>query len=158
LDCTLERWAPLLSGLTAETAFVELTIENARALVAAYEDAERAEWAVDGAAEEALCEALGRGIQGAIDRLSSGGRGCFVKTSSRSPKDAGTRTGAVETAYRAQLDSRTAEGPPDADEVLWMLCEAEREALRFSSGWEVIRALVCSERIWQVSQVGFFLR
>jgi hypothetical protein len=100
---------------------------------------------------------LGPSIQNAIDKLSTSEshsstaeRGCFVKLSSRSPKDAAARSGVFEAFYTAAI-ARTPEALSDPNVKLKILCEAEGAALRFSRSVDVIRALILSERVWQVT-------
>jgi hypothetical protein len=93
-----------------------------------------------------VCPALQR----AIDALS-GSDGCFVKLSSRSPKDAAARTGAFEALYEAAALARTPSGVvADPETKLRIVCEVEGAALRFKCAEDVVRAFVLSERVWQV--------
>lgn len=170
MSCNLEHWAHLLGDLTYDTLFVPITPTDARHLREAYEDSERRPNAVESAAvvymadpppncpplntqETALRASLGPQIQSAIERLSephSSERGCFVKLSSRSPKDAAARSGVFKAFYKASI-TRNPEALSDPNVKLKILCEAEHVGLRFSSSVEVIRALILSERVWQVT-------
>jgi hypothetical protein len=170
LSCNLENWAHLLGDLTYDTLFVPFTLTDARHLLEAYEDSERRPDAVQSAAaayltdsspnrpplnaqETALRASLGPSIQSAIDRLSERhgtDGGCFVKLSSRSPKDAAARSGVFKAFYKASI-AQNPEALSDPNLKLKILCEAEHVGLRFSKSLVVRRALILSERVWQVT-------
>lgn len=155
LHCNIERWLPVLAphNLTFETTLVPLGIELARVLVDAYNDAERqTEFSLEPVNEHeaALRQALGEPLQRALDGL---GGECIVKTSSRSPKDAAARTGVLLRILRQAFALSENSSALESDEdMLRVVCEAEGAALRFSTAEDVIRALVLSERVWQVSK------
>jgi hypothetical protein len=174
LNCNLERWSDLLGDLTYDTLFVPLTRDDAvQFLEAYYKDTEQRPDAVESAAaaylidaqtdlpplnlqEAALRMSLGPSIQNAIDRLSrtyspATEKQCFVKLSSRSPKDAAARSGVFKAFYKAAITRRGTEAFPDPNAKLRLLCEAESVGLRFSRSVDVIRALILSERVWQVT-------
>ena len=167
MNCNIERWASLLGDLTYGTLFVPLTPADAGQLLEAYKDTERRPDAVKSAAaaypmdlpplnlqETVLRTSLGPPIQSAIDSLSNSDnaeeRWCFVKLSSRSPKDAAARSGAFKTFYKAAISSDPV-AYSDPNVKIKILCQAESIGLRFSSSAEVIRALILSERVWQVT-------
>ncbi|KAF7308075.1 cell division cycle protein 123-like protein [Mycena kentingensis (nom. inval.)] len=176
LSANIEHWAAPLEalGLTAPTRFVPLSTHHARLLLRAYEVLEGADsaekvaaaaahYAATGEVGAPLCAeegelraVLGDSVQRAIDALGSPDSsdtvagGCFVKLSSRSPKDAAARSGVFERHYAAALRTVRA-AAEDLDDVkrMWIVCEAEGAALRFKITDEVVRALVLSERVWQ---------
>ncbi|KAJ7488122.1 hypothetical protein FB451DRAFT_732231 [Mycena latifolia] len=167
LQANIERWGDVLhaAGLTPRTLLVPLTRAHAALLLRAYEALDRAESAeaVRTAAaaytasgrtslplvpeEAALLAELGPPIQHAIDALADAEDGCFVKLSSRSPKDAAVRSG----VFAAHYGWACREHPDALDDArrLWIVCEAEGAALRFADAAAVVRALVLSERVWQ---------
>jgi hypothetical protein len=168
LNCNIENWAPLLGNLTAATRFVAITTEQARLLLKAYEEPHARSDSVIQAArarqagltaeflplnsqEGLLRETLGASIQTEIDGLTTDqpGQGCFVKLSSRSPKDAAARSGVFYALYRSAA-MRYRGTLSDPNTKLRILCECESAALRFSNARDVIRALILSERVWQV--------
>ncbi|KZV96958.1 hypothetical protein EXIGLDRAFT_764867 [Exidia glandulosa HHB12029] len=161
LQCNIENWLPLLGppGLTFETLLVPLTVEQAQLLIRAYDEAERhpptPEAVVSdpplNSEEASLRASLLPPIQAALDQLAAAdGKGCIVKTSSRSPKDAAARTGALERILREALSHPSNDRALSLDEeMLRVVCEAEGAALRFSRAEDILRALVLSERIWQ---------
>jgi hypothetical protein len=103
--------------------------------------------------EASLRTSLSPKIHHALSTLSSPtSPGCFVKLSSRSPKDTFSLSGAFTSFYRSAL-LQNPSALADPNEKLKILIEAEREGLRFESGVDVVRALVLSERVWQVSSV-----
>ncbi|KAJ7751533.1 hypothetical protein DFH07DRAFT_526108 [Mycena maculata] len=162
----IENWGSALAEFTPKTILVPLSLAQGSLLLSEYKKLENAQEAVDAAAaayvasgrlsslsavapeEDTLLAALGPQIQAAINEMSGadGTAGCFMKLSSRSPKDAAARSGVFE-AYYAR--AARAERELDDERKLWILCESESAALRFSDAASVIRALVLSERVWQ---------
>ncbi|KAJ7888304.1 hypothetical protein B0H14DRAFT_2693508 [Mycena olivaceomarginata] len=156
---------------TPKTIQVPLTLAQGRLLLRAYEKLEHdrenivsaaaAEYVARGGLtssgplvpEEAqLLEELGARVQAAIDELApgDGATGCFMKLSSRSPKDAAARSGVFESYYaRAVRDEHGKLRELDDEQKLWILYESEGAALRFRDAASVFRALVLSERVWQ---------
>ncbi|KAF7350167.1 cell division cycle protein 123-like protein [Mycena venus] len=162
LQANIENWGSALAEFTPKTILVPLSLAQGRFFLQAYEKLEHDDAAVTAAAAEyiasgrtsdplvpaeaRLLEELGTPIQRAIDDLAGNAAGCFMKLSSRSPKDAAARSGVFEAYYaRAVRDHREL----DDEQKLWTLCESEGAALRFSDAASVIRALVLSERVWQ---------
>jgi hypothetical protein len=76
--CDLEAWYEPLKEWTFKTVFVDLTIEEAQAMVAYYESKERGAYGP-------VLKNLEEKIAGHMTEL--GGGGVFAKLSSRSPKD-----------------------------------------------------------------------
>ncbi|KAJ6517462.1 hypothetical protein C8R47DRAFT_253922 [Mycena vitilis] len=166
LQANIENWGTALAAFTPKTILVPLSLAQGELLLRAYEKLEHAE-AVGAAAaqyvasgatpdplipEEArLLEELGGSIQRAIDELAGEGEGCFMKLSSRSPKDAAARSGVFEAYYARSVreELHQGQGKMDEERKLWLLCESEGAALRFAAAASVIRALVLSERVWQ---------
>ncbi|KAJ6530819.1 hypothetical protein DFH09DRAFT_934089 [Mycena vulgaris] len=164
LQANIERWGAALAGagLTPETRMVPLTRAHAALLLRAYQGLEHRDTDLDLTAapakgalcseEAALLEALGPEIQAAIDVLGGAG-GCFVKLSSRSPKDAAVRSGVFAAHYARAVRAERDQGRElDDERRLWTVCEAEGAALRFADAAAVVRALVLSERVWQAMQ------
>ncbi|KAJ7131916.1 hypothetical protein C8R46DRAFT_1362548 [Mycena filopes] len=168
LQANIENWGSILADYTPRTLMVPLTLEHGSLLLRAYEKLDHAAAAdvVAAAAaayvttgktsapldplEAALLESLGPSIQRAIDELgASEAAGCFMKLSSRSPKDAAARSGVFEAYYERAV--RAAPREVDDEGKLWILCAAEGAALRFADAAAVVRALVLSERVWQVT-------
>ncbi|KAF8189459.1 hypothetical protein K438DRAFT_946273 [Mycena galopus ATCC 62051] len=167
LQANIENWGTTLAAYTPRTIQVPLTLAQGSLLLRAYEKLEHSDEVATAAAEyvasgqisgalvseEArLLEELGASIQTAIDDLTyqNGEVGCFMKLSSRSPKDAAVRSGVFEAYYaRAVRDDEGKLRELDNEQKLWLLCEAEGAALRFKDAASVIRALVLSERVWQ---------
>ncbi|KAJ7489630.1 hypothetical protein B0H11DRAFT_2191767 [Mycena galericulata] len=171
LHANIENWGTTLAAFTPQTISVPLTLAQGSLLLRAYEKLERddtvesaaAEYVASGytsrgalVPEEAqLRDALGPQIQAAIDTLSDTAQpqaqaGCFMKLSSRSPKDAAVRSGVLEAYYARAVRAERQEGRElDDERRLWIVCEAEGAALRFTDAASVIRALILSERVWQ---------
>ncbi|KAF7343857.1 cell division cycle protein 123-like protein [Mycena sanguinolenta] len=167
LQANIENWGSALAAFTPRTILVPITLAQGSLLLRAYEKLEHSD-AVDAAAAEylfsgkissplipeeaALLEELGAQIQRGIDGLVDNDEvpGCFMKLSSRSPKDAAARSGVFEAYYaRAVRDDSGKLRELDEQEKLRILCESEGAALRFKDAASVIRALVLSERVWQ---------
>ncbi|KAJ3045943.1 hypothetical protein HDV00_006209 [Rhizophlyctis rosea] len=171
LDCNIEQWVHLLGPeLTFATAFVPLTPDHARLLIEAYTWSTLPENqnAVEAAAqaysdegdlpflnrhEEQLYKTLGSSIQTAMDSMQNNGptstTGCFVKTSSRSAKDAAARSGAFRHIYKSALSTLIANNTTTKNDKMKALCDAEMGSLRYKDARRVIRALCLSERVWQ---------
>ncbi|KAJ6571393.1 hypothetical protein B0H19DRAFT_1129894 [Mycena capillaripes] len=176
LQANIENWGSALPDeFTPKTILVPLTLAQGELILRAYETLERAKSAPAVSAataeyvacgkvssalvpeEAVLLEELGARIESAIDELSVAGeggernkKGCFMKLSSRSPKDAAARSGVFEAYYaRAVREAQLRAQPVDDERKLWLLCEAEGAALRFADAASVVRALVLSERVWQ---------
>ncbi|KAJ7362314.1 hypothetical protein DFH08DRAFT_731694 [Mycena albidolilacea] len=178
LQANIENWGSAVADFTPKTMQVPLTLAQGRLLLRAYEKLEHDRENIVSAAaaehvavsasasaegrtntsgplvpEEAqLLEELGARVQAAIDELApgDGATGCFMKLSSRSPKDAAARSGVFESYYaRAVRDEHGKLRELDDEQKLWMLCESEGAALRFRDAASVLRALVLSERVWQ---------
>lgn len=162
LHCNIEHWLPILAplGLTFDTLLVPLTDEHARILIRAYEQAEREDLTPNAMLsdqplnghEAALRVELLSPLQSALAQLGATiDQGCIVKTSSRSPKDAAARAGALERILRQSLTLRSNEAALTRDnDMMRVVCEAEGAALCFSRAEDALRALLLSERIWQV--------
>ncbi|KAJ7624303.1 hypothetical protein DFH06DRAFT_755171 [Mycena polygramma] len=169
LQANIENWGAALAAFTPQTILVPLSFVQGSLLLRAYEKLETADaaeavgiaaaqYVASGATsgplipEEArLLEELGGPIQRAIDELAGQEKGCFMKLSSRSPKDAAARSGVFEAYYTRSVreELRQGQGKMDEERKLWLLCESEGAALRFTDAASVIRALVLSERVWQ---------
>ncbi|KAJ7245646.1 hypothetical protein B0H12DRAFT_1054171 [Mycena haematopus] len=165
LQANIENWGSVLAAFTPKTILVPLTLAQGSLLLRAYEKLEHSDKVAVAAAEymasgktsrplipeeTALLEALGAQIQRGIDDLvdADGVRGCFMKLSSRSPKDAAARSGVFEAYYaQAVRDDSGKLRKLDDERKLWILCESEGAALKDAAS--VIRALVLSERVWQ---------
>ncbi|KAH8832705.1 D123-domain-containing protein [Flagelloscypha sp. PMI_526] len=159
IQANIENWSEILRDFTPHTLLVPLSQSNARLLQQAYENLEKRPEAVSVAAkifvsagvhvgtlneeEDALLASLSSSIDSAIAQLSVG-QGCFMKLSSRSPKDAAARSGVFERFYREAYYHGL-----DENSKIRILCEAESSALRFKDAASVIRALILSERVWQ---------
>ncbi|KNC48383.1 uncharacterized protein AMSG_04832 [Thecamonas trahens ATCC 50062] len=165
LDVNLEAWLPAVVDSTFATWLAPLTLDDAAALVANYEadhpeeaaagsgslpdDAAAAVAAVarvgDGDWQEALRARLEAAIAEGMAAL--GASFVFVKTSSRSPKDAAAADGAMAAAYTEALQAE-----PDAETFngkLNALLRAGLAVLRVDSPPQGATLLLTSERIYQ---------
>ncbi|KAJ7488124.1 hypothetical protein FB451DRAFT_1391073 [Mycena latifolia] len=150
LQANIERWGDVLhaAGLTPRTLLVPLARAHAALLLPAYEALERTESAEAMRAAAAAYTASARTSLPLVPEaalLAELGPGCFAKLSSRSPKDAAVRSGVFAAHYARAL--REHPGAVDDARCLWIMCEAERAALRFADAPAVVRTLVLSERV-----------
>ena len=180
LDANLETYYDLLApaGITFPTEFVPLSVEDARFFVAHYEarEAARAHLVTQGVDEAQLDDVtaayLAPGMREHIavleQRLApalstlmsrdSAACGCFVKLSSRSPKDAvvlqrrrilGLFRGAYAHALAAVGGHVEKGSPADTNARIVAMLVSGTRALMVASSSEAIQLLRLSERIYQ---------
>ncbi|KAJ7691020.1 hypothetical protein B0H17DRAFT_1134039 [Mycena rosella] len=92
-DANIERWGEALAGLTLPT-LLRWSVRRAAAYTASGRTSD-----LLAPEEAALLEELGPQIQRVIVALSAGEGGCFMKLSSRSPKDAAACSGVFDRHY-----------------------------------------------------------
>eukprot|EP00698_Gefionella_okellyi_P003716 TRINITY_DN13463_c0_g1_i1.p1 TRINITY_DN13463_c0_g1~~TRINITY_DN13463_c0_g1_i1.p1 ORF type:complete len:327 (+),score=71.37 TRINITY_DN13463_c0_g1_i1:53-1033(+) len=142
LNSNIERWLPLVEQVTFKTTFVPITREEAASFIASYQayDA-KSDLTDDDAANLArLTEKLQLGIDSLMQQ--TGCTGVFVKTSSRSAKDACEDR--LVTNYRQICAERL---PANDNERMQCLMQAGVQALRVSNAKEAMAMLSRSERI-----------
>lgn len=170
IQANIENWSDLIKDFTPRTLLVPISLDDARILLQGYEDLEKRPEDVAAAAaayvttgnlsaslneeEDSLLKSLSTDIQSAILELASVDQmqGCFVKLSSRSPKDSAARSGLLERYYRAMYFKGM-----DENTKIKTLCEIEGRSLRFKDARAVVRALILSERVWQVDSLSNFI-
>ena len=166
LDANLESYYTLLGpDLTFRTEFVPLTIDDARFFVKHYEAREqfRSRLIIDGASEHDVDARSAEWITGAFqERISSlesrlapvmasmmgaGSPGCFVKFSSRSPKDAAIlKREKVSRIFRDELQKL----PDDSvNSRIIALLSSGGKMLCCATPTDAIALLRVSERIYQ---------
>lgn len=160
LDLNIEEWLDLIPDHTFETKYVPIDEQAAQLLVDAHEEWEALVTAhklehggVSSAANleglslsgetQQRIEDMGRSLQVAIEEMAGDGGGVFVKTSSRSAKDAPVFNSRLRT-----IMSRFLEGQEDTtNNRLFALLQAATDMLRMTSAEEVLNAFVRSQRI-----------
>eukprot|EP00051_Salpingoeca_urceolata_P001559 m.41954 g.41954 ORF g.41954 m.41954 type:complete len:235 (-) comp11506_c0_seq1:851-1555(-) len=137
-----EHWVKLLGPTTFRTEFLPLTKEDARVFEAAYH-------AEDKAALPAEAQAVVTRLAAAIDDVIEtkfGGSPVFVKTSSRSAKDAAVAQRRLRTLYRQYIG----ESPDKSVNArIIALLKAGTEMLCVRRGVDAMEAFLHSERIMQ---------
>jgi hypothetical protein len=141
----IEAWYEALKDVTFRTEFVELSIEEARALVETYWTWKRS--GADDGPLPPLLEALEKRVAAAMEALESP-CGVFVKLSSRSPKDSRLCQGRALGLVQERLRARRAAGlTVDENDVTIAIMAASMEALRLESARAVLVCLLTSDRV-----------
>lgn len=158
LEINLEKWIHIPEIRTFATHCVPLTLADAAAFVASYEtfhpeQANHGSAALPPAAQEAVADAVPDVESGAFrvrleEKVEEGmealGGAVFLKTSSRSPKDAAISDGALEAAYAARLgDDESLNAKINA------LLQAGLDVLKVEDAQSGADLLLRSERIYQ---------
>ncbi|KAL6050058.1 Cell division cycle protein 123 [Balamuthia mandrillaris] len=154
----LENWYPQLKEYTFETTFLNLSPEEARAIVSTYQQKQRQECGKEQAkAEEEelhLLSQLKERINNAIKAFVGGegeDGGAFVRLSTRSPKDAtiaGDKTMRLfeEELERMEQEEQVENAREDENARLVALIVASTKAMMVCSGEEALQLITTSER------------
>ena len=133
-DCDIEAWYEQLKNYTFKTVFVEFTVAEAEEIVKRYRKEKHDEEAILGL-ERKIDEAL----------KSFGGKGVFVKLSSRSPKDS---TMCQNRAFSMITERIKAHGSPVSPNfVSETIMAATIESLELKTAQEIVLCLLTSERV-----------
>lgn len=153
-DCDIEAWYTELEEHTFPTAFVGITEDDARALIAAYNHRARGAEGPLPAESQTVLEALEARLALALDAFGPSAEGVFAKLSSRSPKDS---TMCHERGIQIVCDkltalrsaSATADGRVDTDEnaVIAAVTAATIECLKLHGAADVIACFLTSDRV-----------
>ncbi|KAL6078085.1 Cell division cycle protein 123 [Balamuthia mandrillaris] len=155
----LENWYPQLKEYTFETTFLNLSQEEARAIVSTYQQKQRQECGKEQpAAEEEeqlhllsqLKERINDGIKAFVGGEGEDG-GAFVRLSTRSPKDAtiaGDKTMRLfeEELERMEKEEQVENAREDENARLVALIVASTKAMMVRSGEEALQLITTSER------------
>eukprot|EP01063_Lacrimia_lanifica_P023097 TRINITY_DN3059_c0_g1_i1.p2 TRINITY_DN3059_c0_g1~~TRINITY_DN3059_c0_g1_i1.p2 ORF type:complete len:392 (+),score=145.10 TRINITY_DN3059_c0_g1_i1:48-1223(+) len=157
-----ERWIPLLKGHTPETQFVEVTLEEGRALHALCEALDSWKSRVGSAAWAAAaapCDEAGVDVKGALAGLvakvasamvgvPSGANGrVFARMSCRSAKDVVTARLTAEYRQRLQSLKDCLGAAPDAAAEVSTLLDASTALLCQSDAAAILETFALSERV-----------
>ncbi|KAL8624104.1 hypothetical protein ACOMHN_036107 [Nucella lapillus] len=162
LDVNTECWLSLLEEVTFPTDYCPIHLPEAEIIVSVFErlyaNLEPAamaalDWRSSLSAEEKEAIAvLESRLQGVIDRFlqtQSGADSVFVKTSSRSPKDAPMAQSRFAEKYRELLEQEEEEMRGRENTQITCLLTAGFQALRVRSAANVMDMTLRSERIYQ---------
>lgn len=156
----VESWYPKLGSHTFRTEFVKLTREQGEALLARCR-ANRSGDARQGAAKDPHLLTLLSELASAFDavwsgpqRDDSGGRGCFIRLSTRSPKDAALSRPEMYPLFLAQREEVVKLYGPTIEMVLGKdgldklaFTRAAGRSLRVESAEEALDLMIASQRI-----------
>lgn len=144
LDYNIEAWSDLLEDVSMITKYCILTIEDGQHLHENYEltikeNCERTPEL------KAWVEDLTQRLQVTMDEMNASENGVFIKTSSRSPKDAPGVLEKLKELYADHLNQQ-----PDKSETSQVraLLKALHECQKVYSAEEAMRLLLNSERIY----------
>lgn len=147
----LDRWYLSLKDKTFRSEFVEITPNEARAIVSYWENNFQHKSSHDTVPNETAI-AIPELLRDLSDRISamissiSPHKGAFVKLSTRSPKDSHVAFAKAREAYTAR--SHTTVGPnASPNDKLILLAEVVIESLRVRNGCEAIKLLLSSDRV-----------
>ena len=146
----VDRWYLSLKDETFLTEFVEITPNEARAIVQYWEknfqnrtrddpDPDPSQMEIP-ALLQSLCDHIGTVITSLPTK-----KGAFVKLSTRSPKDSHVAFAKAHTSYLARCPSLGASA--SINEKLILLSEVVIESLKVTSGEEAIKLLISSDRV-----------
>jgi hypothetical protein len=140
-SCDLERWVAPLAEHTFKSVFVELSVADARELIAEFK---RRKTGLR--SDMQALASLHAQIETAIASL--GTAACFAKLSSRSPKDSTAAMDRALTLVQTRLTERRDAGlSVTANDVAAAIAAATTVSLKCSSAHDVIELMVTSERV-----------
>lgn len=129
-QCDVVRWFERLSRFTIATAFIDLTADEAKAIMSGGKPL-----------------SVSKKIDGAIERSPEfKASGVFVRLTTRSPKDAVLRSPALRDAFSQELAATAGSKDPDNDEMV-ALYRAVITAGRVRHGEEAVALLADSTRV-----------
>jgi len=144
LDYNIEQWSDVLEPVSFKTIYCELTIEDGKNFMAYYKSVHLDK---KGASEElqAWVQDLTSRLQPSMDEMNASDKGVFIKTSSRSPKDAQAVQDRLDSLYIEYLKAM-----PDRSETsrVRSLLKAAHMCQQVKSAEEGMALLLASERIY----------
>ena len=146
----LDRWYETLKDKTFRTEFVEITPNEARAIVTFWQEHYQHKPSDATLLPESQITTPDT-LKGLSQRLSmvistlSPDRGAFVKLSTRSPKDSHIAFAKARTAYDSRVSSFGSNA--SGNDKLTLLAEVVIESLRVRNGDEAIKLFVSSDRV-----------
>lgn len=160
LEVNTERWLHILQAETFPTEYCPLHLEEAEMIVSVYErlyssldppGIAQLDWREHLSAEEVrLVQNMEQRLQLVIDKFKDNCHDyVFVKTSSRSPKDAPMAQNRFKIFFQQFLDTESKESRMQENTQITCLLRAAFFALRVSMASEVTDMFFRSERIYQ---------
>jgi hypothetical protein len=158
LDCNVEAWYETIKDLTFKTEFCSISEKDAKLFVDVYErifrnkdssEIGRIEWRKLLKEEEVdLLKCLESKIENSLQDYVINGF-AFVKTSSRSAKDAPLVSNNFEILYHQYLNKYEENEQNLENNQITCLLKAAFDCLRIKNAHEVIEMFIKSERIYQ---------
>ena len=148
-DANIETWEAHLASLTFRTKYMAMSVEDAQTFLLVTEHREQPGYQLPEAHRSRLSE-MERRLQAVIDEESWGSRGVFVKTSSRSAKDAAVARKKLVDVYKAHTRQLAGgRGPYSVNQKLIGLLHAGTQMLKCLTARDAFEMLTQSERIEQ---------
>ena len=148
-DANIETWEKNLGPLTFRTKYMTMSVEDARAFLEITENRGKSEYRASAELQGRLDEMEAR-LQALIDEDGWGSRGVFVKTSSRSAKDAAVARKKLLEIYKAHTKQlASGQGPYTVNQKIIGLLHAGTQMLKCFSARDAFEMLTQSERIEQ---------
>ncbi|XP_050418437.1 uncharacterized protein LOC126831840 isoform X1 [Patella vulgata] len=161
LDVNTELWQECLKEVTFPSKYCPISIEEAETFVRIFErmfknlDAERISkidlWGNLTPEEKIVIDNLSSKLDVVLQEVIRNSKeGCaFVKTSSRSPKDAPMAHGKFGELYKSYLSKLSEEERNCENQQIICLLKSAFEAMKVTSAREVMQLMITSERIYQ---------
>ncbi|XP_013387915.1 cell division cycle protein 123 homolog [Lingula anatina] len=159
LDVNTEQWYAILRDVTFETIYCPIYYDEAQLFVKVYEkvykDVDSSEIASRnwrdalGAEDLKLVQDMSDRLQEQMLTYTQDGGSAFVKTSSRSAKDAPLYQEKIKQLYLEKLHSHPKELHCDENLQITCLLEAAFEAMKVTDAGTVLDMFMRSERIFQ---------
>ncbi|KAH3746147.1 cell division cycle protein 123-like [Pelomyxa schiedti] len=139
-ECDLDTWYEVLREHTYETIFVELTKQDAAAMVSVHEGK-----AVGAAQAKATVDSIREKLHAA---MSSMGGTAFVKLSSRSAKDSPIAAAKTKRVFEEFIAGIT-DPKPSLNTLMQGLTIAYIQGMKMESATEAMDVLLSSDRVYQ---------
>ena len=159
LDVNTEEWLDILGEETFPSCYCPLLLAEAKLFISIYErnfqniDPQMiggiAWQATLSKTETSILQEMSARLQQAMANFTSDGGHVFVKTSSRSAKDAPMYQDKFAALYRTELSRLDVGEQSKENQQITCLLRAAFEAMKVQTSEEVIDMFICSERIYQ---------
>ena len=159
LEVNTEEWLDILREETFPSRYCPLLLEDANLLISVYErhfqdvDPQRVgkvEWQTSlSKNEKDILDKMAARLQVAMETFTGDGGHVFVKTSSRSAKDAPMYQDKFTELYKTELNRLEPEERREENQQITCLLRAAFEAMKVHTSADVIDMFICSERIYQ---------
>ena len=159
LDVNTEEWLDILREETFPSCYCPLLLEDANLFISVYErhfknvdpqQVSKVEWQTTlSKSEKHTLDKMAARLEVAMATFTSEGSHVFVKTSSRSAKDAPMVQDKFVALYKTELHRLNEEEQRKENQQITCLLRAAFEAMKVKKSEEVIDMFMCSERIYQ---------